>query len=78
MGTAPRPHRWRTSSFSSNGTDCIEVSWRTASFSSNGSNCVEVSNDLAAVRDSKNPDGPILRTELRELVSAIRTDRFDR
>lgn len=26
MGTAPRPHRWRTSRYSSNGTDCVEVS----------------------------------------------------
>jgi hypothetical protein len=26
MDTAPRPHRWRTSSYSSNGTNCIEVS----------------------------------------------------
>lgn len=26
MDTAPRPLRWRTSSFSSNGTDCVEVS----------------------------------------------------
>lgn len=26
MDTAPRPHRWRTSSYSSNGTDCVEVS----------------------------------------------------
>jgi hypothetical protein len=26
MDTAPRPYRWRTSSYSSNGTNCIEVS----------------------------------------------------
>ena len=26
MDTAPHPHRWRTSSYSSNGTNCIEVS----------------------------------------------------
>jgi uncharacterized protein DUF397 len=25
MGTAPRPTDWRTSSFSSNGSDCVEV-----------------------------------------------------
>jgi uncharacterized protein DUF397 len=25
MGTAPRPADWRASSFSSNGTDCVEV-----------------------------------------------------
>ena len=54
MGTAPRPHRWRTSSFSSN-----------------GSNCVELSHNLAAVRDSKNPEGPTLNVHVRQLVSAI-------
>ncbi|HEV8562723.1 MAG TPA: DUF397 domain-containing protein [Actinophytocola sp.] len=54
MGTAPRPHQWRRSSFSSNGEACIEVS-----------------HDLAAVRDSKNPEGPTLRVNLRQFVSAI-------
>lgn len=54
MDTAPRPHRWRTSSFSSN-----------------GSNCVEVSHDLRAVRDSKNPDGPTLRLDVRQFVRTI-------
>jgi hypothetical protein len=47
------------------------VRWRTSSFSSNGSSCVEVSHDLAAVRDSKNPEGPTLRVNLRQFVSAI-------
>jgi Domain of unknown function (DUF397) len=56
MDTAPRPHRWRTSSFSSN-----------------GSSCVEVSNDLATVRDSKNPDGPTLHVDLRQFVSKVHT-----
>jgi uncharacterized protein DUF397 len=70
MDTAPRPHLWRKSSFSSNGTNCVEVSWRKASFSSNGTNCVEVSRDLAAVRDSKNPGGPTLRVDLRRFLGA--------
>lgn len=77
MDTAPRPHLWRTSSYSSNGTNCVEVSWRKASYSSNGSSCVEVSNDLAAVRDSKNPDGPTLRVDFRLLVGAIQDGRLD-
>lgn len=61
MGTAPRPHRWRTSSYSSN-----------------GSNCVEVSDDLAAVRDSKNVEGPTLRVDLRRFVTALQDGLFDR
>jgi hypothetical protein len=46
--------------------------WRTSSFSSNGSSCVEVCHTLAAVRDSKNPGGPILHVDLRRLLGAIR------
>ncbi|MCT2587683.1 DUF397 domain-containing protein [Actinophytocola gossypii] len=57
MGTAPRPPRWRTSSFSSNGTSCVEV-W----------------NDLAALRDSKNAEGPALRVDLRGFVTPSRLD----
>ena len=40
--------------------------WFKSSYSSNGGNCVEVAVNLAAsrgvvpVRDSKNPDGPVL------------------
>jgi hypothetical protein len=76
MVTTPHPHLWRTSSFSSNGSNCVEVSWRKASFSSNGSSCVEVSQDLAAIRDSKNPDGPTLRADLRGFVAVLRNQPF--
>lgn len=34
--------------------------WKKASFSGQDSDCVEVSNQ-DRVRDSKNPDGPVLR-----------------
>ena len=36
------------------------MDWRKSSFSGSGGNCVEVRQDLAAIRDSKNPDGPVL------------------
>ncbi len=61
MATAPRPRRWRTSSFSSNGTDCVEVA-----------------NDLAAIRDSKNPEGPTLPVDLPRFLTAIQTGQLDR
>lgn len=51
--------------------------WKTSSFSSNGSNCVQVSQDLAALRDSKNPEGPTLRVDLRRLVTTIRDGELD-
>lgn len=45
------------------------LTWRTSSHSSQNGQCVEVRGDLSAVRDSKNPDGPVLHTgALRHLV----------
>jgi|HubBroStandDraft_6_1064221.scaffolds.fasta_scaffold141133_3 hypothetical protein len=39
-----------------------DVRWRKSSYSGQGANCVEVAQlrDATAVRDSKNPDGPVL------------------
>ena len=36
------------------------MDWRKSTFSGSGGNCVEVRQDLAAIRDSKNPSGPLL------------------
>ncbi|MFI5552561.1 DUF397 domain-containing protein [Streptomyces sp. NPDC051738] len=57
---------WFKSSYSSDeGGNCLEVTyaWRKSSYSSDeGGDCVEVATHPSAVhvRDSKNPDGPIL------------------
>lgn len=42
--------------------DLTDVRWRKSSRSSSQANCVEVARvaDRTAVRDSKNPDGPVL------------------
>ena len=59
-------YAWRKSSYSgSDGGDCVEVAyaWRKSSYSgSEGGACVEVAACPAAVhvRDSKDPDGPLL------------------
>jgi len=46
--------------------------WRKSSFSGGeNSNCVELGGTLDAVRDSKNPVGPILRADLHRLLTAI-------
>jgi hypothetical protein len=39
------------------------LNWRKASYSNQGANCVEVAplRDGTAVRDSKDPSGPVLR-----------------
>ncbi len=79
--TNPTIH-WRKSSFSGGENDaCIELGmqWRKSSFSGGDNNdCVEVVGTLDAVRDSKNPDGPILRAGLRDLLTAVREGGFDR
>ena len=70
---------WRKSSFSGNEANCVELRWRKSSFSANESNCVELNQSLDAVRDSKNPTGPVLRTtELRGFVLAAKSGQFDR
>jgi hypothetical protein len=49
------------------------VRWRKSSRSggTNG-NCVELAHRLSAVRDSKNPDGPVLNVDLSGLLAAIK------
>ncbi|MFI6457194.1 DUF397 domain-containing protein [Streptosporangium amethystogenes] len=67
---------WRKSSRSGNGPNCVEVGvWQKSSLSGNGQNCVEVAladspqaeteprpaaERLFLVRDSKDPEGPVL------------------
>lgn len=70
---------WRKSSYTgSNGGNCVEVavaSWRKSSYSaSNGGDCVEVAGPAGAlaVRDSKDPDGPVLLVTRAALRTAIR------
>ncbi len=73
MGTAHdlTGAQWRKSSYSgSSGGDCVEctvtgtATWRKSSHSGNtGGECVEVVSNCPTtvpVRDSKNPDGPVL------------------
>ncbi|MFJ2031691.1 DUF397 domain-containing protein [Streptosporangium sp. NPDC087985] len=67
---------WRKSSRSGNGSNCVEVGvWHKSSLSGAGQDCVEVTladtshagaepnpdaDRLFLVRDSKDPDGPVL------------------
>ena len=57
---------WRKSSFSASQTNCVEVAWRKSSFSADQTNCVELGwrTDGVAVRDSKNPAGPVLLLDM--------------
>jgi Domain of unknown function (DUF397) len=56
---------WRKSSYSSDQANCVEVAalgWRTSSYSTSQANCVQVAlgGPAIGVRDSKDPDGPVL------------------
>lgn len=52
--------------------------WIRSSRSVNGGTCVELTTTLDALRDSKDPNGPVLRADVRSFVRAVKTGRFDR
>ncbi|HEU5028671.1 MAG TPA: DUF397 domain-containing protein [Spirillospora sp.] len=80
---------WRKSTHSGpNGGNCVELAglaWRKSTHSGeNGGDCVELADaagavaDAVAVRDSKDPDGPVLlvtRAALRGAVNSARAAR---
>jgi hypothetical protein len=87
---------WRKSSRSGAGQNCVEIGvWRKSSRSGNGPNCVEVtlvdgaqaeaghkagSDRLYLVRDSKDPDGPVLAFtpgEWDAFIGGVKDGEFD-
>jgi hypothetical protein len=66
------------------GNNIDNAIWRKSSYSgSNGGNCVEVADNVpgvVAVRDSKDPGGPVLAfrpDEWRAFTAAIKAGEFD-
>jgi hypothetical protein len=64
--------------------DLTDASWRKSSWSgNNGGNCVEVAANLpgaVAVRDSKDPEGPVLAfapAQWRAFAAAVRDGQFN-
>jgi hypothetical protein len=58
-------------------SDCVELAWRRSSHSSGGaenSDCIELA--ASAVRDSKNPAGPVLHLDITALVAAVKAGQI--
>jgi len=56
----------------------IGMRWRKSSYSGgNNGECVELAHTLEAVRDSKNPIGPVLTADVKGLLAEIRAGHFD-
>jgi hypothetical protein len=51
-----------------------EARWRKSSYSGSDqhSGCIDLAHDLGAVRDSKNPDGPVLKVDVRALLAQVK------
>lgn len=52
------------------------TTWRKSSHSGSESNCVELAGTLDALRDSKNPAGPVLHVGLGALLADVKSGRF--
>lgn len=48
--------------------------WRKSSYSSEDGACVELAHTLDAVRDSKNPGGPVLKIDLQGLLARVKSN----
>lgn len=62
--------------------DCVEVEFAKSTFSTNNSGCVEaaICEHGVRVRDSKNPNGPVLSftpTEWAAFLAGVRGDEFE-
>jgi len=64
--------------------EAINLHWRKSSYSGNGGgNCVEVAGNfphVIAVRDSKDPDGPVLMIDpgdWRKFIADVKAGRHD-
>ena len=73
-------HEWQRSSKCST-SHCVETKWVRSTRCANGG-CVEMADTEyeVLVRDSKNPDGPVLRytrAEWRDFVAGVKAGEFD-
>lgn len=73
---------WQKSSYSMDNGTCVER-WRKSSYSADTANCVEVDQCWCRgvpVRDSKNPDGPVLvfsEPAWADFLARVKQGQFD-
>lgn len=73
---------WITSSHSdSQGGNCVQVAWKKSSASNSSGNCVQMAlvDNEVWVRDSKHPEGPVLKftgPEWEAFVAGVKDDQF--
>jgi len=75
----PHPPKWRKSTFSGNGADCVEVSVADARHAPTGHKS-SAADRLFLLRDSKDPHGPILTftpNEWLAFVGGVKDGEFD-
>ena len=76
--------KWRKADASNPSGSCVELAWHNASACGVNGECVEVSRQPAetgtgyvvAMRDSKNPDGPVLEFTQAEIAAREATETF--
>jgi hypothetical protein len=52
--------------------------WRKSARSGQAGDCIELAHTLEAIRDSKNPAGPVLTVALDDLLRAVKRGDLDR
>lgn len=78
----PEPGAWRKSTYSMGSGDCVEVAWRKAAGSFSNGQCAGAGRGtcgMVHVRDSKDPDGPVLTfasPEWDAFVQGVRAGEF--
>lgn len=55
-----------------------DLRWQKSTYTHPNGNCVELSRPRGLIRDSKDPEGPVLRADVTAFLDAIKRDRFAR
>ncbi|MER5393642.1 DUF397 domain-containing protein [Saccharopolyspora sp. NPDC002686] len=54
------------------------VQWCKSSYSGQETHCVELSSPRGLIRDSKDPEGPVLSVDITGFLRAVKAGRFER